>query len=253
MKNLAGASADARQADRRPGQAGGRRSAVTNGGRPGDNLGGRRHRWTAGEPGGGRRGGGARLVLPAHEPLARRLLDLLRLPARDERVPLVHPLRPALVAALGRLANYRYLFNVDPQVWPAVKNTLWLIVVLVPLQVLFAFGIALMLARARTGVGVFRTIFYLPALAPARRRDARLRLPPQPGDGPGQHDPVASRDPGAALVPGPDLGEAVARRCSALWGVGNTMIIFLAAVLDVPRQLYESAELDGAGPLQRLR
>jgi multiple sugar transport system permease protein len=39
----------------------------------------------------------------------------------------------------------------------------------------------------------------------------------------------------------------------AIWGVGNTMIIFLAAILDVPRHLYESAELDGAGPLQRLR
>ena len=38
-----------------------------------------------------------------------------------------------------------------------------------------------------------------------------------------------------------------------LWGIGNTMVIFLAAVLDVPAHLYESAELDGAGPLQRLR
>jgi multiple sugar transport system permease protein len=39
----------------------------------------------------------------------------------------------------------------------------------------------------------------------------------------------------------------------SLWGVGTTMIIFLAAVLDVPKHLYESAELDGAGPLRRLR
>jgi multiple sugar transport system permease protein len=39
----------------------------------------------------------------------------------------------------------------------------------------------------------------------------------------------------------------------SLWGIGNTMVIFLAAVLDVPRHLYESAELDGAGPFQRLR
>jgi multiple sugar transport system permease protein len=38
-----------------------------------------------------------------------------------------------------------------------------------------------------------------------------------------------------------------------LWGIGNTMVIFLAAVLDVPRHLYESAELDGANLLQRLR
>ncbi len=64
------------------------------------------------------------------------------------------------------LANYRYLFTVDPQVWIAVKNTLWMIAVAVPLQVLFAFGIAVMLARAKTGAGVFRTVFYLPALAP---------------------------------------------------------------------------------------
>ena len=64
------------------------------------------------------------------------------------------------------LANYRYLFTIDPQVGTAVKNTLWLVAVLVPAQVLFALGIALMLARARSGVGIFRTIFYLPALAP---------------------------------------------------------------------------------------
>ena len=47
----------------------------------------------------------------------------------------------------------------------------------------------------------------------------------------------------------PALVEAVARRCSASGAIGNTMIIFLAAVLDVPQHLYESAELDGAGAL----
>jgi hypothetical protein len=63
-------------------------------------------------------------------------------------------------------ANYEYLFQQDQQIWPAVKNTLWMIGVSVPLNVLFAFGVALMLARARSGSGIFRTIFYLPALAP---------------------------------------------------------------------------------------
>jgi multiple sugar transport system permease protein len=38
-----------------------------------------------------------------------------------------------------------------------------------------------------------------------------------------------------------------------LWGIGNAMIIFLAALLDVPRHLYESAQLDGAGAWARLR
>ena len=64
------------------------------------------------------------------------------------------------------LANYKYMFSDDKQIGPAVRNTLWLVVFAVPLKVMFAFGIALMLTRARQGIGVFRTIFYLPALAP---------------------------------------------------------------------------------------
>src|SRR5262249_7597805 len=51
-------------------------------------------------------------------------------------------------------ANYHYLLHLDPQVWPAVRNTLWLVAVMVPAQVLFAFGLALMVARAKAGVGI---------------------------------------------------------------------------------------------------
>jgi multiple sugar transport system permease protein len=150
------------------------------------------------------------------------------------------------------LANYRYLFTVDPQTWTAVKNTLWLIAVMVPLQVLFAFGIALLLARARAGVGVFRTIFYLPALAPPVAATLGFVYILNPATGPvntilshlGIQGPLWFQDPAWSKPSLVALG---------LWGIGNTMIIFLAAVLDVPRQLYESAEIDGAGPLQRLR
>lgn len=150
------------------------------------------------------------------------------------------------------LANYRYLFHLDPLVWTAVKNTLWLIAVLVPLQVMFALGIALVLARARRGVGIFRTIFYLPALAPPVAATLGFVYILNPATGPvntllthlGIQGPLWFQDPAWAKPSLVILG---------IWGVGNTMIIFLAAVLDVPRQLYESAELDGAGPLRRLR
>jgi multiple sugar transport system permease protein len=150
------------------------------------------------------------------------------------------------------LANYRYLFTVDPQTWTAVRNTLWLIAVLVPLQVLSAFGLALMLARARQGVGIFRTIFYLPALAPPVAATLGFVFILNPATGPvntilshlGISGPLWFQDPHWAKPSLVLLG---------IWGVGNTMIIFLAAVLDVPRTLYESAQLDGAGPLQRLR
>ena len=39
----------------------------------------------------------------------------------------------------------------------------------------------------------------------------------------------------------------------AVWGVGDLMVIFMAALLDVPRELYEAAELDGAGAVRRFR
>jgi multiple sugar transport system permease protein len=150
------------------------------------------------------------------------------------------------------LANYRYMFSVDPQVWTAIKNTLWLIAVMVPLQVIFAFGIAMLLARARSGVGLLRTIFYLPALAPPVAATLSFVFILNPATGPvntilghlGIQGPLWFQDPAWSKPSLTLLG---------LWGVGNTMVIFLAAVLDVPRHLYESAELDGAGPVQRLR
>jgi multiple sugar transport system permease protein len=150
------------------------------------------------------------------------------------------------------LANYRYMFNDDPQVWTAIKNTLWFIAIAVPLQVLFAFGIALMVARARRGVGVFRTVFYLPALAPPVAATLGFVYILNPATGPvntilghlGIQGPLWFQDPAWSK---PSL------TLLAIWGVGNTMIIFLAAILDAPRQLYESAELDGAGALRQLR
>jgi multiple sugar transport system permease protein len=151
------------------------------------------------------------------------------------------------------LANYKYMFNDDPQVGSAVRNTLWIIAIMVPLQVIFAFGVALMLARAKHGVGFFRTIFYLPALAPPVAATLGFVYILNPATGPVNvvleklgvdEGPLWFQSPGWSKPSLTLLG---------LWGVGNIMIIFLAAILDVPKHLYESAELDGAGPLQRLR
>jgi multiple sugar transport system permease protein len=124
--------------------------------------------------------------------------------------------------------------------------------VAVPAQVLFALGIAMMLARARAGVGLFRTIFYLPALAPPVAATLGFVYILNPSNGPvnvilghlGIHGPLWFNSPAWSK---PSLV------ILTVWGVGNIMVIFLAAVLDVPRQLYESAELDGAGWFQRFR
>jgi multiple sugar transport system permease protein len=150
------------------------------------------------------------------------------------------------------LANYRYLFNQDKQIWPAVYNTLWLVAIMVPLKVMFAFGVALMLTRARRGIGFFRTVFYLPALAPPVAATLGFVYLLNPATGPvngalgliGIEGPLWFNDPGWSKP---------ALTLLLLWGVGNTMIIFLAALIDVPKQLYESAELDGANAWRRLR
>jgi multiple sugar transport system permease protein len=149
-------------------------------------------------------------------------------------------------------ANYDYMFNDDRQIWQAVKNTLWLVAITVPLKVMFAFGVALMLTRARRGIGFFRAVFYLPALAPPVAATLGFVYLLNPATGPvngvlglfGIEGPLWFNDPSWSKV---------SLTLLPLWGVGNTMIIFLAALVDVPKHLYESAELDGAGPLQRLR
>ena len=149
------------------------------------------------------------------------------------------------------LANYRYLFTEDPEVGTAVRNTLWLVVIAVPLQVLFAFGIAVMVTRAKRGGGLFRTIFYLPALAPPVAAALGFVYLLNPATGPvntmldkvGIEGPLWFNDPGWSKPSLTLLG---------MWGVGTIFVIFLAAILEVPKHLHESAELDGAGAFRRL-
>ncbi|HEU4973207.1 MAG TPA: sugar ABC transporter permease, partial [Gaiellaceae bacterium] len=126
------------------------------------------------------------------------------------------------------------------------------IAVSVPVTVAFAFGIAMLLTRARRGVGAFRTVFYLPALVPPVAATLAFVYVLNPSTGPvntilnklGIESPLWFNDPGWSKPSLVLLG---------VWGVGTIMIIFLAALLDVPQHLYESAELDGASAWQRLR
>jgi multiple sugar transport system permease protein len=149
-------------------------------------------------------------------------------------------------------ANYSFMLHHDPQIWNAVKNTLWLMAFAVPLQVIFAFGVAAMIVRAKAGVGFFRTVFYLPTLAPPVAATLCFTYILNPATGPvntilgwlGIQGPLWFESPSWSKPSLVLLG---------LWGIGNAMIIFLAALLDVPRHLYESAQLDGAGAWSRLR
>ena len=199
-----------------------------------------------------RRGTVARL----HEPVDRRLHGLLRLPAASRRVvPVVHALRPALAAALDRAGQLPLLLPGRPAGLARRSRTRRGSSAFgVPLQVLFALRHR-HAARARAGTanGFFRTVFYLPALVPPVAAALGFVYLLNPATGPVNTRAGQVRDRAARCGSTTRRGRSRRWSCSALWGIGNTMIIFLAALLDVPRHLYEAAQLDGAGGLQRLR
>jgi multiple sugar transport system permease protein len=148
------------------------------------------------------------------------------------------------------LANYRFMGE-DPNFWPGVRNSLWMIVIAVPVTVLFAFCVALTVSKAKRGAGLLRTVFYLPTLAPPVAATLGFVYLFNARTGPVDKilgwlhlpQPLWFDDPHFAKPALTLLG---------MWGVGTVMIIFLASLLDVPVQLYEAAELDGANSWQRL-
>jgi multiple sugar transport system permease protein len=137
-------------------------------------------------------------------------------------------------------------------VWTATVNTLWFIVFWVPAKLIFALLIAGLLARAKKASGAWRTIFYLPALVPPVASVVAFVFLFNPGTGPvnqilrvfGIQGPLWFNDPAWSKPSLTLLG---------IWVMGDIMIIFLAALLDVPREQYEAAALDGANGVQQVR
>jgi multiple sugar transport system permease protein len=150
------------------------------------------------------------------------------------------------------LDNYRFMLTTDPLFWKAVRNTLWLVAIAVPLQALLALGLALLLNGVRRGLGTYRTVFYLPAIAPLVAATLAFSYLLDPAAGPVNQllhrlhlpEPLWFFDP-AFAKPGLTL--------LSLWGVGPAMIVFLAGLSAIPQDLYEMAAVEGAGPWQRFR
>lgn len=148
--------------------------------------------------------------------------------------------------------NYVYLFQHDPTAVTAAANTLWLVLVLVPARMLAALATAMLLTTLKRGGSFFRTVFYLPALAPPVAATIAFVFLFNPATGPvngllgaiGVDGPLWFDSPGWAKPSLVLLGT---------WAVGDLMVIFLAALLDVPKPFYEAAAIDGANAWQRFR
>jgi multiple sugar transport system permease protein len=152
------------------------------------------------------------------------------------------------------LANYKAMFTVDPIFWTAVRNTLWVVIIMVPIDVVFGMGAAWVLTKPRRGVSVYRTVFYLPAMVPtvaAALGFVFVLSPTGPVNAllnklgvPANKLPLWFSDPAWSK---PSL------LLLSMWAIGTTMIIFLAALLDVPTHLYEAADIEGAGAWAKFR
>ena len=72
--------------------------------------------------------------------------------------------------------NWNYILFNFPDFVTGLKNTLWLVVAMVTLQIIFGLGVSLLITKIKRGGNVFRTLFYLPYLADALATEPELRV-----------------------------------------------------------------------------
>lgn len=152
------------------------------------------------------------------------------------------------------LANYQKLFFEDPLFWHSLKRTLYFALLALPLGLLFGFFLALLLNQDIPGVNLWRTIYFLPSvIAGVAVALLWIRIfNPKVGI----LNPFLENVLGINNPPGwlNDPEWAIpALVLMSLWGVGGSMIIYLAGLQGIPTHLYEAAKIDGANSRQRFR
>ncbi len=146
--------------------------------------------------------------------------------------------------------NYIELFQ-DDLFWKSLYNTLYMVVLGVPITLFASFLCAVLLNLKVRGQSFYRVIYFLPSIVPTVASTILWLwiLNPQAGilntllgyagiQGPNWMTNPAWSKPGLILL--------------GMWGMGGTIIIYLSGLQDVPVSLLEAAELDGANWWQRL-
>lgn len=142
------------------------------------------------------------------------------------------------------LANFRELFE-DPLFYTSLYNTIYIVILAVPLGMLVSFAIALLLNQRVRFLAVYRTAYFLPSIVPAVASAALwlYLLQPQWGLVNGFLESMGIAGPGWLSS---EVWSKPAIIMMMVWAAGNTMIIYLAGLQDIPQALYEAAAIDGA-------
>lgn len=147
------------------------------------------------------------------------------------------------------LKNYKEIFTTDNTAMESLGRTLLYTVVSVPLKLAMALTVALMLNKIRKGRGVFYTVFYLPSILGSSVALAILWKYVFKKDGLVNLLLGVIGIEGPNWLGNPDLALPV-MMLLPLWQMGAPMVIFLAALKNVPTDLTEAARIDGAGPFR---
>jgi multiple sugar transport system permease protein len=147
--------------------------------------------------------------------------------------------------------NYEDLWY-DTLFWKAVRNTLYYTVVSVPVGITLSLLLALLVNRRLPGATFFRTIYYIPVMTPLVAISVVWIL--IYGTANGLANSVLSFFDIAPRqwLTSPTLAMPSIIIMSVWKGLGFNMVIFLAALQAIPRELFEAAELDGAGKPRQL-
>jgi len=148
------------------------------------------------------------------------------------------------------LENYVRILTIDSKVADSVHVTLLYVALSVPLKLCFALAVALILNKGIAGLPLYRALFYLPSLLGASVAIATLWRTVFAGDGLVNHVLRWFGVTGPSWVSDPDTALYTLVALS-VWQFGSPMIVFLAGLRQLPRDLYEAAGIDGATPRQQ--
>lgn len=153
-------------------------------------------------------------------------------------------------ATFQGLANYKKLFTQDKEFWNSLKVTILFALYTVPGKLIMALAVAMFLNRNLKGINLIRTLYYIPSLFGGSVAVALLWRLMFLDNGVINAILTALHLPVIQWLG--DTRYALRTICMLeIWQFGSSMVMFLAALKQVPRSLYEAAEIDGAGKVTR--
>jgi multiple sugar transport system permease protein len=148
------------------------------------------------------------------------------------------------------LDNYAMLLR-NPYFLEAALNSLYFALVVIPVQTAIALGLALLVKKQFRGVGIFRTVYFLPVVISFAIAATIFKLIYNKDYGMMNVVLKGLGLPTFDFLSNPDIS-MIGIIILCIWkAMGFFMIIFLAGLNNIPNSLYEAAQMDGAGPFQR--